>query len=543
MTSARTGQFYTNESNPFNDPQLNIPFDWVKKRERDERLYGREGMRQRLQERQREVEIELEKLKKARQARDEERKWMEGERYRTQRAREEEQLGDWQAKEQEFHLVQAKKRAATRIVEHRASPVDLFVLQVNVADEREVFEDCEVMIDSVTELFWDLTLKELQTLKNEVQFFIDHETKPAHQRYWQLVMLICQDELVKAQNCDADPQLKRSFSRHQYRLLTAIAFSRSAQTAVPRSVIVDIHSLLGGKSLDELNQLHQDVEKKLQSDQLVDVEYWETLLKALMIFKARAQVDVIHQRVVHTRLDQLKFERRMDEYHKLKKAFDNHHQTRQRHVSPEPSERPARAETELEPSMSTTELPSNPTEKTPGEWDESEAAIQLFQLEQERDLEQGEEYMAPTALVPDEVVPADQQQPRRPRYHWQDKYRPRKPRFYNRVLTGYEWNKYNQTHYDSANPPPKVVQGYKFNVFYPDLIDKSQPPEYELIPDPLATEENETILVKFHAGPPYEDIAFRIVNREWELSHRRGFKCVFERGVLSLWFKFRRDRA
>ena len=22
------------------------------------------------------------------------------------------------------------------------------------------------------------------------------------------------------------------------------------------------------------------------------------------------------------------------------------------------------------------------------------------------------------------------------------------------------------------NPPPKIVQGYKFNIFYPDLIDK-----------------------------------------------------------------------
>ena len=31
-------------------------------------------------------------------------------------------------------------------------------------------------------------------------------------------------------------------------------------------------------------------------------------------------------------------------------------------------------------------------------------------------------------------------------YLWEDKYRPRKPRYYNKVLTGYEWNKYNQTH-------------------------------------------------------------------------------------------------
>lgn len=29
---------------------------------------------------------------------------------------------------------------------------------------------------------------------------------------------------------------------------------------------------------------------------------------------------------------------------------------------------------------------------------------------------------------------------------------------------GFEWNKYNQTHYDIDNPPPKIVQGYKFNV-------------------------------------------------------------------------------
>lgn len=33
-------------------------------------------------------------------------------------------------------------------------------------------------------------------------------------------------------------------------------------------------------------------------------------------------------------------------------------------------------------------------------------------------------------------------------YDWSDRYRPRKPRFFNRVHTGYEWSKYNQTHYE-----------------------------------------------------------------------------------------------
>lgn len=31
----------------------------------------------------------------------------------------------------------------------------------------------------------------------------------------------------------------------------------------------------------------------------------------------------------------------------------------------------------------------------------------------------------------------------------------------------------------------------------------------------------DTVLLHFSAGPPYEDIAFRIVNREWEYSHKR----------------------
>lgn len=89
--------------------------------------------------------------------------------------------------------------------------------------------------------------------------------------------------------------------------------------------------------------------------------------------------------------------------------------------------------------------------------------------------------------------------------------------------------------YSTDNPPPKVVQGYKvrgivilmlntvsialqFNIFYPDLIDKSKAPGFKIIKEPG---NDETVLLHFFAGPPYEDIAFRIVNREWEFSHKR----------------------
>eukprot|EP00878_Enallax_costatus_P024071 GHUV01025659.1.p1 GENE.GHUV01025659.1~~GHUV01025659.1.p1 ORF type:complete len:639 (+),score=216.86 GHUV01025659.1:228-2144(+) len=125
-------------------------------------------------------------------------------------------------------------------------------------------------------------------------------------------------------------------------------------------------------------------------------------------------------------------------------------------------------------------------------------------------------------------------------YWWHNRYAPRKPRYFNRIHTGYEWNKYNQTHYDTENPPPKVVQGYKFNIFYPDLIDRTKAPTYRVEPDPNGSRD--TCILAFSAGPPYEDIAFRIVNKEWETTHRRGFKCTFDRGILHLYFNFKRAR-
>ena len=123
-------------------------------------------------------------------------------------------------------------------------------------------------------------------------------------------------------------------------------------------------------------------------------------------------------------------------------------------------------------------------------------------------------------------------------YIWNSKYKPRKPRYFNRVRTGYEWNKYNQVHYDYDNPPPKVIQGYKFNIFYPDLIDKSKAPQYSF----ERADTQDTCIIRFQAGPPYEDIAFKIVNREWDMTEKSGFKNVFDRGILYLYFNFKRYR-
>jgi hypothetical protein len=155
---------------------------------------------------------------------------------------------------------------------------------------------------------------------------------------------------------------------------------------------------------------------------------------------------------------------------------------------------------------------------------------EAFAAECAQEGESEETFNNPIELPPDQ----------RTQQAWKDKYRPRKPRFFNRVHTGFEWSKYNRTHYDHDNPPPKVVQGYKFNIFYPDLIDKTKTPQFFKEPDPHG--DPDFCVLRFHAGPPYEDIAFRIVNHEWALSSKHGYKCQYDHGILHVWFRFKRLR-
>ena len=115
--------------------------------------------------------------------------------------------------------------------------------------------------------------------------------------------------------------------------------------------------------------------------------------------------------------------------------------------------------------------------------------------------------------------------------------RPCKPRYSNKVFTGYAWNRYNRTHYNSDRPPPKMVMGYSFNVFYPELVDKSKRPRFTITP---RSDCEEMAVLTFSAGPPYEDIAFRVVNKVWDKSWKHGYRCTYNGTVLQLSFRFKK---
>lgn len=346
------------------------------------------------------------------------------------------------------------------------------------------------------------------------------------------------------------------------------------------AVETDITALLQGKTYDHLVVLQKQVQAKLSSGEPIDVDYWEALLKKLLVWKAKAKLKALHEVVVRNRLEQLRKRQRDEALQAQEELLAGVAKSASRGeargvVIPvaggsEYEAGPVEDIEEYDRSMSP---PLLDIRKLPYEERQIDIITPLDELrallEQRRQVA-GSRFVPKTAEAPVEV----QHDPEAPSnldlasealyraeaereldeeeelfnveeniahptsYNWEDKYRPRKPRYFNRVHTGYEWNKYNQTHYDTDNPPPKVVQGYKFNIFYPDLIDKSKAPTYKIIKEPG---NDETVLLHFSAGPPYEDIAFRIVNREWEFSHKRGFRSSFDRGCLSLWFNFRRN--
>ncbi len=345
------------------------------------------------------------------------------------------------------------------------------------------------------------------------------------------------------------------------------------------SISSDLDKLLGPKSLDDLEKLEKQITVKLNSNESIDTDYWEHLLSSLLTYKARAKLRNVSHSMVEARMTSLRKEQaaaatalqsRLEAQPKgtsLGNPF-NIQQSQidglggaERHsLDPEPYLRLREEDKKLE-AVDTAEFAKDLTEarhrisslayvanrkrtrglnrdrdsepaskrlRTDGETGITQASTSMFDREVARGLNDNEE-----------IFTAEEEVETKHKSEWAQNYRPRKPRYFNRIITGYEWNKYNQTHYDHENPPPKTIQGYKFNIFYPDLVDKTKAPTYRIERENgrrrgqtfAPAGENDTCLIRFMAGPPYEDIAFRIVDREWDYSAKRerGFKSSFDK--------------
>jgi len=548
---------YSNDKNPFRDKNLTKMFIWKKKYEKeikqgkDPRTLTRDNMRKR----QKELQQEIEELKERRKQREQEQVEMEMMREEQERMNALADLEDFEEKEEEFHRKQAKVRSEIRIREGREKAIDVLSKNLRIyTDEDDLDADVSVDIDvELTEpyrIFLDLERHELLDLKKDIQ---EHVELKENLDYWGALMTVCNDEIENLESKDE--------RRNKY--------------GINSSVQRDITAMLEEKTHSELLILREDITEKLEGGGAVDVAYWEALLKMLNVFEAKAALNDFHQKILNKRLDQLRRQQMRkgvamsddsegeavpegprgggapteafsdddgdfspellqdgdDEIEGLQvvdEADDEAQLAKQREmVMEQVALERAEAEKDTNHTSSSTSKDVGQALREAGMARFSVTEQELLEKEEGKGMGEDEARFAAEVEVPGET------------YWWHDKYRPRKPRYFNRVRTGYEWNKYNQTHYDKENPPPKVVQGYKFNIFYPDLLDPSKPPEYtlhEYKKDPMFA------IITFKAGPPYEDIAFKIVKKKWEFGHKRGFKCKFERGVLYLYFNFMRVR-
>ena len=352
-------------------------------------------------------------------------------------------------------------------------------------------------------------------------------------------------------------------------MMKTICQDRAGQGAKDRhtargitSVASDLDKILGPKNLDELERLETQIQAKLSSNEVMDTDYWEQLMKSLLTYKARAKLRKISKSVIDARLDALRKEQ-LDAAQMMRiklrdaRAVDDTGETQT--LDPEPllrldekdeslqrldqhkflAEVKKARQKVLEQRYVKGHKRSGKTNDTGrnesltkrlrvGGEESAHGNNLLFDREVARGLGDNEE-----------IFTAEEEVETPNKSKWAATYRPRKPKYFNRFQTGYEWNKYNQTHYDHDNPPPKIIQGYKFNIFYPDLVDKTRAPTYRIERENgrkrgqtfAPAGEDDTCLIRFVAGPPYEDIAFRIVDREWDFSAKRerGFRSSFDK--------------
>ncbi|KAL3913707.1 MAG: hypothetical protein SGILL_006381 [Bacillariaceae sp.] len=405
-----------------------------------------------------------------------------------------ENYDEWARKEEEFHLEQQRKRSAIRLVEGREKPIDILAKNLLLFGLTEEEKQKRAAVK----------YQERYNALDEVQK-LDAELEEPHKIVSYLKLVELQELLV---DIDAFRLLEKEAMGNDGNE-TIIMFWEAIAVVVKDEIkllqnggegsayakkIEGIKAIFKGQSRPDLVKMREEIDNKLRNAASsasgvgdFDRAYWMSVMDQLNVNLAKTDLSELHSKMLVRQLEKL--EHRKETLAKEAEAGGGGQPDVQSN------------DQEGTKSMVPTNVDAN-----------------FGNLEEE------------LGLTDEVALSAGGNKA----YSWQDRYAPRKPRYFNRVRTGFDWNKYNQTHYDSENPPPKIVQGYKFNIFYPDLVDPTKTPQYFLEP----ADSNDFCILRFHTGPPYEDIAFKIINREWNKSRKRGFRSTFERGVLSLYFNF-----
>lgn len=368
------------------------------------------------------------------------------------------------------------------------STLNIIFLSANYINDQNL-ESIEMQMHEPYQYVSGLNIDDLEDLLADIKVYNELE-KGENSCYWEDLTVIVDDDLKK---------LKKQESEKSLHL--------GRREGIHQSVAKDVSEIFRGKSTAQLNELKEKIELKIGNQTGgLDVGYWESLLSQLKAHMARARLRDRHQDNLKMKLELLKKEQEENFVRKEEEINDVEGFKSEHSNSPQPG-----PSTDILPStskdiaMDTDESSQDSTHDDSEKDDDKDLLQECFKLYERgnyspkymktSEMESGVEIMteeqnqqrmdvlrakvieeenedealsrqemllrqeARKGMNDDEVEFSVETKLDSQIYLWSDKYRPRKPRYFNRVHTGFEWNKYNQTHYDMDNPPPKIVQG------------------------------------------------------------------------------------
>lgn len=420
---------------------------------------------------------ELEKLKKRRLEREAQRVEREKEQYEMQRAKEAVQFDEWQKQEETFHLEQARLRSKIRIQDGRAKPIDLLAQYV---DDQNLEDSIEMQMNEPSLYILGLSIDDLEDLIEDIKVYNELE-KNENSDYWDDIMIIVEDDLKKLKKSEIDNQGRRE--------------------GIHKSVSQDVSKIFKGKTTTQLNELRRKIEDKLSSKaEGIDVAYWESLLSNLKAHMARARLRDRHQANLKAKLELLKREHEeimIKEEHMQEEAEEEAASAAIAMGEHSNSPKPSTSSQDPGPSTSRAHTTDDDSSQDSSKMTDQQQSLEADLLQEcfklydkgnysprylklsdfephnieiltEQQNQQRLEVMRAKVLEEEDSFDVKDVAMRKEArkgmnedeaefsveskldpqiYLWSDKYRPRKPRYFNRVHTGFEWNKYNQTHY------------------------------------------------------------------------------------------------
>ena len=249
---------------------------------------------------------------------------------------------------------------------------------------------------------------------------------------------------------------------------------------INKAVADDVQKVFVGKTAAQLAALQRNIEAKLRKgEDGLDISYWESLLSQLKAHLARARLRDKHKENLRKKLEVLKAEQAMPGPTEDSPAPLAHDEVKQEEEESPQAGTSAMADTAEGAEAAAPQSADDDEEEDAAAayarggyspryltQDDLDLGTLVITADEDAARRESDRRAVLRGGKVDNVMNAEEKALEREAkkgmnddeasfavesaleqtYEWSDKHRPRKPRYFNRVHTGFEWNKYNQTH-------------------------------------------------------------------------------------------------